>query len=323
MRKYILTCLLGIFCLSITAQSDASLVSISAVQPDYENIPEEARANLETTMQRIITSCGVANSAADRFIMTARMDVITREVNTAGMIVQRMEMTFVIGDVIDEKIYGTTTINAVGIGATETKCLIKAFQGIKSNNEKLANLVNTAKDKILAYYTDNCHLVLQDAERMVGMQQYNDALAILVGVPQACEACYTACQTKAVDVYKLLLDHEGKQLIQNARSAWLVKRDYDCAEKALDILAKVNPHAPCQSEANALIADINKQLRKIEAAKAAAAKAQWDFKLKQYEDKMELERQKQEGWNTLARRFGKIEIGYKKEKAYKFGSSSK
>jgi hypothetical protein len=323
MRKYILTCLLGIFCLSITAQSDASLVSISAVQPDYENIPEEARANLETTMQRIITSCGVANSAADRFIMTAHMDVITREVNTAGMIVQRMEMTFVIGDVIDEKIYGTTTINAVGIGATETKCLIKAFQGIKSNNEKLANLVNTAKDKILAYYTDNCHLVLQDAERMVGMQQYNDALAILVGVPQACEECYTACQTKAVDVYKLLIDHEGKQLIQNARSAWLVKRDYDCAEKALDILAKVNPHAPCQSEANALIADINKQLRKIEAAKAAAAKAQWDFKLKQYEDKMELERQKQEGWNTLARRFGKIEIGYKKEKAYKIGSSSK
>ena len=323
MRKYILTCLLGIFCLSITAQSDASLVSISAVQPDYENIPEEARANLETTMQRIITSCGVANSAADRFIMTARMDVITREVNTAGMIVQRMEMTFVIGDVIDEKIYGTTTINAAGIGATETKCLIKAFQGIKSNNEKLANLVNTAKDKILAYYTDNCHLVLQDAERMVGMQQYNDALAILVGVPQACEECYTACQTKAVDVYKLLIDHEGKQLIQNARSAWLVKRDYDCAEKALDILARVNPHAPCQSEANALIADINKQLRKIEAAKAAAAKAQWDFKLKQYEDKMELERQKQEGWNTLARRFGKIEIGYKKEKAYKIGSSSK
>jgi uncharacterized protein YecT (DUF1311 family) len=171
--------------------------------------------------------------------MTAHMDVITREVNTAGMIVQRMEMTFVIGDVIDEKIYGTTTINAVGIGATETKCLIKAFQGIKSNNEKLANLVNTAKDKILAYYTDNCHLVLQDAERMVGMQQYNDALAILVGVPQACEECYTACQTKAVDVYKLLIDHEGKQLIQNARSAWLVKRDYDCAEKALDILAKV------------------------------------------------------------------------------------
>ena len=77
MKKYILICLLGIFCLSIAAQSDASLVSISAVQPDYENIPKEARDKLETTMQRLITACGIANSTTDRFIMTARMDVLT------------------------------------------------------------------------------------------------------------------------------------------------------------------------------------------------------------------------------------------------------
>ena len=323
MKKYILSCLLGILSLSVSAQSDTGLVSISAIQPTNDNIPAEACTHIENNMQRLLTGCGIANSSNDRFIMTSRIDVIEKEVNSAGMIVQRMDVTFIIGDVINEKIYGTTTINALGIGDNETKSLIKAFQSIKSHNEQLENMIHAAKDKIVAYYTDNCHLVLQDAERMVGMQQYKEAIAILSGVPQVCEACYTACQTKAVDVYKLLLDHDGKQLIQNARSVWLVRRDYDCAEKALDILAKVNPHAPCQSEANALIADINKQLRKIEASKAAAAKAQWDFKLKQYEDKMELERQKQEGWNTLARRFGKIEIGYKKEKAYKFGSANK
>ena len=64
------------------------------------------------------------------------------------------------------------------------------------------------------------------------------------------------------------------------------KRDYACAEKALDILAKINPSAECQSEANLLIDEINTQLRKIEAAEAAAAKARWEFKVKQYEDKM-------------------------------------
>jgi hypothetical protein len=31
----------------------------------------------------------------------------------------------------------------------------------------------------------------------------------------------------------------------------------------------------------------------------------------------------QEGWNTLANRFGRIDIGYKRERAFKFGSSSK
>ena len=89
------------------------------------------------------------------------------------------------------------------------------------------------------------------------------------------------------------------------------------------ILAKVNPDAQCQSEANLLMDEINTQLRKIEAAEAAAAKARWEFKVKQYEDKMELERQKQEAWNTLANRFGRIDIGIKREKAFKFGSSSK
>ena len=323
MKKIILTCLLGIFCLSMVAQEDAGRVSISAVQPTYENIPDAARANLETKMQRIISGCGLASSEADRFIMTARVDITEKEINTAGMIVQRMEITFIVGDVIEDKVYGTTTINAMGIGDTEAKCFIKAFQTIKPNNPELMAFVNNAKDDIASYYTNNCQFIIQDADRMVGMQQYGEAIATLVTIPKVCAECYATCQNKARDIFNIQIEHEGKQLIQEARSAWLVKRDYDCAAKALEMLAKVNPNAPCQRDANALIADINKQLRKIEAAAAAKAKAEWEFKVKQYEDKMELERQKQEAWNTLANRFGRIDIGIKREKAFKFGSSSK
>ena len=327
MKKLILTCLLGIFTLSVVAQDDAGRVSISAVQPTYENIPETARANIESKMQRMISGCGLASSEADRFIMTARIDVTEKEINTAGMIVQRMEITFIVGDVIEEKIYGTTTINAMGIGETEAKCFIKAFQTIKPNNPELMAFVNNAKDDIAAYYTSNCELIIKDAERMAALQQYGEAIASLVAVPKVCTECYTTCQAKAIDIYKLQIEQEGKQLIQDARSAWLVKRDYACAEKALDILAKINPSAECQSEANLLIDEINTQLRKIEAAEAAAAKARWEFKVKQYEDKMALERQKQADkaavLGTFANRFGRIDIGFKKEKAFKLGSLRK
>lgn len=327
MKKLILTCLLGVFCLSMLAQDDAGNVSITAVQPTYENIPDAARANLETKMQRIISGCGLASSAADRFILTARVDITEKEINTAGMIVQRMEITFIVGDVIEEKVYGTTTINAMGIGETEAKCYIKAFQSIKTNTPELLAFINQAKDDIASYYTNNCQFIIQEANRMIGMQQYGEAIATLVAVPKVCTECYTACQTKAIDIYKIQIEHEGKQFIQEARNAWLVKRDYDCAEKALDILAKVNPDAQCQSEANLLIDEINTQLRKIEAAEAAAAKARWEFKVKQYEDKMALERQKQADkaavLGTFANRFGRIDIGFKKEKAFKLGSLRK
>ena len=327
MKKIILTCLLGMFSLSILAQEDAGRVSISAVQPTYENIPDAARANLETKMQRIISGCGLASSEADRFIITARVDITEKEINTAGMVVQRMEITFMIADVVEEKIYGTSTINAVGIGETDTKCFIKAFQTIRPNNPALLEFVNKAKEDIVSYYTNNCQFIIQEANRMIGMQQYGEAIAALVAVPNVCTECYTACQTKAIDIYKIQIEHEGKQLIQEARNAWLVKRDYDCADKALDILTKVNPDAQCQSEANLLIDEINTQLRKIEAAEAAAAKARWEFKMKQYEDKMALERQKQADkaavLGTFANRFGRIDIGFKKEKAFKLGSLRK
>ena len=327
MKKLILTCLLGIFTLSVVAQDDAGRVSISAVQPTYENISEEARQNLETKMQRLISGCGLASSESDRFIMTSRVDITTREINTAGMVVQRMEITFMIADVVEEKIYGTSTINAVGIGETDTKCFIKAFQTIRPNNPALLEFVNKAKEDIISYYTNNCQFIIQEANRMIGMQQYGEAIAALVAVPNVCTECYTACQTKAIDIYKIQIEHEGKQLIQEARNAWLVKRDYDCADKALDILTKVNPDAQCQSEANLLIDEINTQLRKIEAAEAAAAKARWEFKMKQYEDKMALERQKQADkaavLGTFANRFGRIDIGFKKEKAFKLGSLRK
>ena len=327
MKRIFYCCLLGIISITLCAQEDAGRVSISAVQPPYENIPEEARVNLETRMQRMLSACGLSNSASDRFVMTSRVNVNTREINTASMIVQRMDITFIIGDIIEEKVYGTTTINAMGIGETESKCFIKAFQSVKPNNPIFTAFIEKAKEDIVAYYTNNCAFIMQDAERMVNMQQYGEAIATLVSVPKVCTDCYTSCQVKASEIYTIQIELEGKQLIQDARSAWLVKRDYDCAEKALTILAKVNPEAQCQAEANMLIDEINTQLRKIEAAEAARRKAEWEFKLKQYEDKHALEVQKQADraaiLGTFANRFGRIDIGIKNEKAFKLGTLSK
>ena len=94
---------------SIIAQEErGSKISISAVLPQYPNIPEEARANLETKMQRMIAANGLASSATDRFILTARVDGTTREINSHGLIIQKMEITFIVGDVIEEKIYANT-----------------------------------------------------------------------------------------------------------------------------------------------------------------------------------------------------------------------
>ena len=319
--------------LTTMAQADANRISISAVQPEYDNIPEAVRANLETKMQRIISASGLGSSADTRFILTAKVDVIDKSITTAGMILLKMDVTFIIGDVIEEKIYGTNTVNIAGVGETEAKAYIKAFQNIKPMND----FFMTAKDAIVDYYTNSCQTIITDANRMAKMNQYDDAITNLVTVPNVCEDCYNKCQDRAIEIYnekvevdKVAMNNEGLVLIKQARSAWMARQDYESAQKAMDLLAGVDPNVPCSKDADALVDEISAKLRndeaKAEAKAEAIAKAEWDFKIRQYEDKKALEWQKQADKSavlgTLANRFGKIDVGFKKEKAFKFGSSS-
>ena len=317
MKKFFLFCLLSLLILPIFAQEDISRVSISAVQPTYENIPEEASSNLETRMQRLLSNCGLSNSGIDRFIMTARIDVNKRDINTAGMIVQRMDITFVIGDLIEEKVYGMYTLTSMGIGETETKSFINAFQAVKPNNQALLSFINQTKEDIITFYTNNCSFVIEAAERMASSQQYDEAIKSLISVPNVNSDCYSLCQQKAMEIYPLYIDFEGKKLIQQAKNTWATKHTYEYAEKALNLLSQVNPDAACAAVAENLVTEINKSMRQKEAA-------EWAFSMKRYEDNMALQRQKQADkaaiLGTLVGRLGKIDIGIKKEKAFKLGS---
>lgn len=330
MKQYLLPLFALFLSVSLSAQTqpDNGRVSISAVQPEYENIPKEAQSNLETKMQRMLSTAGISSREADRFILTSRIDITSREINTSGLILQKMEITFLVGDVIEEKIYATATVNAIGAGETDTKAFIKAFQTVKPTNTRIQGMLETAKSRIYEYYTSNCQSILKDADRMCAMQQYDQAIALLVRVPDVNPECFSLCQDKAIEIYNIKINSEGESLIQQAKAAWNLKQDYDGAETALDLLAQVNPQARCVDQANQFINIINEKLRKDEArkaaAEAAAAKARWEFKMRQYEDRYALEVQKQANRSailgTLAERFGKFDIHFRQEKAVKLGS---
>ncbi len=306
--------------------TDIDRLTIGAVMPDYENIPVEALQNLETRIQSLVTSQGVAdNLSAERFVITARVDVTTKDITQTAppKVSMKMDVTFIIGDIVEDKIYGTHTMSIAGIGINETKAYITAFQRIKSNNPALQKFVSDSKQKILDFYNGNCPFIISSAEQKASMGQYDEAITQLITVPSVCADCYAQCQTKSLEVYEQRraneqekLDHAGRELIRQARSAWNVKHDYECAQKALDLLAQVDPDASCVGEADALVSEIDAHLRKKEAA-------QWEFKMRQYEDNLADRRQAQADktalLGALINRFGKIDINIKKEKTSRWG----
>ena len=322
--KKCLFIILSLITVTIYAQqtSDYGRICISAIQPEEQNLPEEARKSLENKLSKIVSTYGMASNSTDnRFVITSKIERISRDITqtTPARISQKLKVTIYIGDAIEDKIYAQTDVDVTGIGVTETKSLIQAFSCINVKNSNIATMIENAKNNIIAYYTDNCPFIIQEADRLINSQQYDAAIAKLIAVPNACADCFTQCQTKAQKAYDLLINNEGRQLIQSARNQWLLKKDYDCAEKALALLSKVNIQADCQSEANALIEEINVGLRKIEAAIAAQRKAQWEFKMRQYEDKIAMEKQRQADATLLSQQ----RIGALQSIGVSFGNNQK
>ena len=140
-------------------------------------------------------------------------------------------------------------------------------------------------------------------------------------------AALEAEQKAKAEEEKAAMEKESLSLLQQAKAAWSSKQDYESASNALSILAQIDPYASCLDQANALMEEISSKLRTDErnkaAAEAAIAKRNWEFKMRQYEDNLEMAKQKQADkaaiLGTLANRFGKFDISVQKEKTSRWG----
>ncbi len=275
---------------TMSMAQDYGRIAINVLVPTLPNVPEEARAALETKMQQVATQYGLAsNGLTDRFVMTAKVNVTSKDVTptTPVKISQKIEVTLFIGDVIDNKVYESIVLSVAGIGQSETQSMIKAFNQIKPANPKLKEFVENAERKIIEYYTNNCSYILTEANSLAQQRKYDAAIAKLMAVPEVCKECYEQCMAKAVEVYQSKIDNEGAILVQQARNKWLTTRDHAAATEALAILSQIATQSKALTDANILVKDIDMHLQEIEAMVEVQRKQEWAFAIKQYNDRVE------------------------------------
>lgn len=327
------------FCGAVLAQSDAK-IAISAVLPDDSTIPQASMGMLANKMKAIVLQNGYGDMTEQRFVLTASVDITEKGYNSAGMLMQKMAVTFYLGDVLENKLYSTATVSTIGVGQSDIKVYNMAFQKIAPTHPEIKEMLDDANEQIVDYYTSHYSDLILETNRMVEMEQYDEAITKLITIPSVCTESFNDAQNRCVEIYykkmdalaaqqKAKTDKEGLVLIQQAKAAWFSKQDYESASNALDILAQIDPEAECIEQANQFIQAINDKLRKDERNKAAAAaaiaKRNWEFKMRQYEDNLEMAKQKQADKTAiqvaLAERFGKFDINIqrKQSKNWSFG----
>ena len=286
-------------------------ISIFVYQPPIDGLPEDARAFLETKMGDIVTGYNINNSGlSQRFVMTAKIHVTQQDILPTHpvRISQKMDVTFIIGDFVENKAYASTTLSLTGVDVTAEKTFIRAFKTIKRDNIALQNLVLEAKEQIVQYYTQNCDAIMLESKGLALRNSYEEAIALLISVPNVCSDCYNQCQMKANTIYDKYLTYQGVQFLQKAKAAWYVREDYDGAEAALNILLSIDPNASCFAEANEFMNMINNKLRTDEKIaderRQAQLQAQWEFKLLQAEREHDRATKRIEGWSQFGAAIG-------------------
>lgn len=277
--------LLYITCVLTGMACHAQMISINAQVVD-ERIPEEAARQLETKLQNALTQNGYAdNGYTERFVLTAKVDVTQKNVTPTppARISEKMNITLMVGDVVENKLYASVTLQAAGIGINENKAYIQAFRSIKGDSPKIQQMLNEAKEKIIDYYTSHCGEIKQRANALVAQQKYEEAIFMLGSVPNINENCFSEWQQQTAIVYQQKIDADAKVLLEQAKNIWAAKPNNEGAEEIADIISQINPNA-------SIYADVVNLRSAIEAKLQADAKQEWDFKMRQYEDTQQFKR---------------------------------
>lgn len=294
---FILLSFLSINNLKAQVSTDANRIILNSLVLDKDNkIPEEAKTQLLSKLTQISTKSGMGgNSLTQRFVIAAKINIQTKDV-IAGppqMIAINSEIVFFIGDIETNQVFASYSISAKGVGGNENKALISSIQNINVNSSPLLDFTQTGKNKIIQYFAEQCDYIIKRAQAKAEQQLFDESIYDLMQVPEVCQSCFMKCLSAAQPIYKKKIDRDGEMKLNQARVKWNANQNRKGGEDAASILSLIEPESASYKNAVTLSETIRVKIEAID-------KRNWDFKMKIYENAVNLESQRIESIRQAA-----------------------
>lgn len=260
------------------------IVLNSYVSPQVEGLPSSAKRMLNNKLSQIASKNGMGGSAlVPRFIITPNITVLTKDITSTAppMFALTLEFTLYIGDGIEGTKFASTSIEAKGVGKNETKAYMDAIKRINPNNPIIQDFIKQGENRIIEYYNSRCDFILKEARTLEAQNKFEEAILKLNSVPEVCKDCFDKCMDAVGSIYQKYIDRECKLNLAKAINAWNSGQDINAANAASKYLAVIDPSAACFNEAKSLSDKIAKRVSKLD-------QRQWDFKLKQQQDDVDI-----------------------------------
>ena len=300
MKKLIVCVALSLFLLSLAhGQSnlgrtdDLGRIAIAALVPDEAGLPPGASRTLQNKMMQIATQNGLgAMEERAQFAMVPMVSIITHDVTPTAppQVALTMELSMYIVDVVSQNIFSQTSMSVRGVGPTEERAYAQALRNVNPRQGQFKGFVDRGKERIVEYYNSQCDVIITGSRALASQQQYEEALFLLMSVPDVSRECFHQAMALTGDIYQQYANQQCQKFLAQARSAWAAKE----LDKVAESLSQITPDMDCYPQADELLATVT-------SAVEAEGASSWDFKMKKYEDSIDLQRLRIEAGRDIAR----------------------
>ena len=273
--------------LTITAHAQEDLPKLSSItlhisDPKVsEQVTEVHTSTLVTKVENIVTEAGIASSDYNNsFVIEPKFIVTNTQKSSSGMrsvVLADCSFSLTVKQQNSGAIFSQYSKAIKGNGFSDAEAVTNAISQIDASDEKAIAFIAKAKDKIVAYYKQNCDMLIQKSEKERMTKNYESALSILLSIPEEAQGCYGKAQSKAAVVFKEMQNYQCKKFILQAQTS-AANKDFD---NALQTLSWIDPTGSCTAEAKALI-------KKIENETSDDKKKQWQYVFKALDGTIEI-----------------------------------
>lgn len=255
---------------------------------DLGGMPKGAQKIFLSKLRQIATKNGLGGTSVNpQFIITGTMDIITKEITETAppMVAMNMEANLYIVDYVNKKTLANTTLELKGVGKTDNKAFISGVKRINPKSSIVRSFVKKGKQKIIEHYNTQCTFILKQAEALVKLEKYEEAIHMLITVPEVCQECHFKALDAIDPIYKKMKGENCDEDLKAAQDANM-EGDNETAKKYLE---RIEPGTDCYDKAVDLAKKINSlepQSRGIEGEvkMKAAAPATREEKVKAYKE---------------------------------------
>lgn len=282
MKRFFALFFVAAFMFSISAQPECDItLGVYNGEENSEMTPQNIEY-LKTVINRAITEgSGAASIDDNQFGLFVKSNIIDKHVisGSPAKTVLNIELTLLVGNVMDGKLVSSWSIELDGVGNSTGKAFNNAIHKLKPQNKELVKFVDSSKKKIVKYYDQNYNSIIRAAESKAQVYNYEEAIYDLMCVPECCVG-YDIVMAKTRNIFKQYVNRICQENLSMAQSIWMSGYSYDNAEAAAVYLSKIYPDAECYGEAVKLMNEIKKHMGE-----------RWKFEMKQWDDKVSVEKQ--------------------------------